>query len=295
MTWYQGEEQLADFLDYDIIKNNLTYMYFDGKPLYPFGHGLTFSEFTYTSMLVDQHSYQSHDTINIEVVVTNTGNVVSDEVVQLYVSGQLSRVKIPIKQLKGFKRISLEPEQSMKVSFLVPVSELAIWDVTRDRFCVESGAYKLMIGSSSEDIRMESMIQVMGERIPHRDLTKLTYAENYDDYEAVILDECLEGRTGVKAVNNQGWIAFHDVEFKKIVNSLELRISGGIEGGNIEVRLDHPDGLRVGNCKIMASEHGEWSTVTCDVDRIEGNHAVFLILQGTVSVSHFTFTDTNVQ
>ena len=129
----------------------------------------------------------------------------------------------------------------MKVSFQVPVSELAIWDVTRDRFCVETGVYKLFIGSSSERFRIESTIQVEGETIPPRDLTKLTYAENYDDYESVILDECLEGRTGVRAIDGHGWVAFHDAEFKQDALAATFRISGGTEGGDIEVRLGDPD------------------------------------------------------
>lgn len=294
MTWYQGEEQLADFLDYDIIKNKLTYMYFDGKPLYPFGHGLTYSDFTYMNMLVDQSSYQPHETINIEVEIENTGEMVSDEVVQLYVSGHKSRVKTPIKRLKGLSRINLQPGQSRKVSFQVPVSELAIWDVSRDRFCVESGEYRLLIGSSSEDIRMESNLQIEGEIIPHRDLTKLTYAENYNDYDHVFLDECLEGRTGVRAVNDQGgWISFHDVEFKKVVHSIGFRISGGIKGGSMEVKLGSPEGICIGQCMIMPSGHGEWSTVTCYLDHVEGIHDIFLMIHGTVSVNQFTFINAN--
>lgn len=295
MTWYQGEEQLADFLDYDIIKNKLTYMYFDGKPLYPFGHGLTYSEFSYENMIVDQHTYQLHDTINIEVEIENTGDWVCDEVVQLYVSGHVSRVKTPNKRLKGFRRINLQPGQRRKISFQVPVSELAIWDVSRDRFCVESGAYKLLIGSSSEDIRLERTVHVKGETIPRRDLTKLTYAENYNDYNHVLLDECLEGRTGVRAVNEQGWISFQDVEFKVVVHSLELRVSGGIEGGHIGVRLDSPEGIDIGQCSVLPSDHGTWSTVTCHLDHVAGIHTVFLMLQGTVSVSHFTFIHAHEQ
>ncbi|AOZ94108.1 glycoside hydrolase family 3 C-terminal domain-containing protein [Paenibacillus crassostreae] len=291
MTWYQNEAQLTDFLDYDIIKTNRTYMYFDGKPLYPFGYGLTYSEFNYNNMIVAKSSYHDSETIQLEMEVTNTGDMVSDEVVQLYVKALQSRVKTPIKQLKAFRRINLEPGQKKKVSFQILVSELAIWDVTRDRFCVESGGYQLLVGSSSEDIRLDTTVQVTGEAIPHRDLTGMTYAENYDDYQDVILDECLEGRTGVRAVNDQGWVVYHDVEFKKTVDSLEMRVSGGIAGGKVELRLGSPEGTQVGHCTILPSHRGEWSTVTCDVEEgLEGIHSIYLVLQGSVSISHFTLS-----
>jgi beta-glucosidase len=293
MTWYQSEEQLTDFLDYDIIKNNRTYMYFDGKPLYPFGYGLTYSEFAYHNMTVEKLTYEATESITVEVEVTNMGNLLSDEVVQLYVSANQSRVKTPIKQLKGFKRINLEPGQKLKVSFHVLLSDLAIWDVTRDRFCVESGAYQLLIGSSSEDIRSVTTIQVEGEIIPNRDLTQLTFAENYDDYKDVLLDECLEGRTGVRAVNEQGWVVYHNAEFKKTVDSVEMRVSGGIKGGKVDISLGASEGTQIGHCTIMPSDRGEWSTITLEIDRIDGIDSVFLSLQGSVSVSHFTFIHAN--
>ncbi|WP_026486914.1 glycoside hydrolase family 3 C-terminal domain-containing protein [Caldanaerobius polysaccharolyticus] len=290
MTWYRSIDQLPDIMDYDIIKGKRTYMYFDGEPLYPFGHGLTYTDFRYSDLKLNPDHVGAEGKVTVSVKVENIGSVASDEVVQMYVSAVASRVKRPIKELKGFKRIHLLPGQSQVVRFLLPVSDLAFWDVTRDKFCVESGCYKIMVGRSSADIKLWGTLVVDGETIPHRDLTKITRAENYDDYFGILLDECKEGGTCISHIDDGDWIMFDDVDFGSGVSCFEVRVSSDTEGGVIGLRLDDVDGTVVGICAVPGTGNGQsWTTVKCPVTGAKGIHRVYLKFTGKFKISWFRF------
>jgi beta-glucosidase len=92
--------------------------------------------------------------------VQNTGTRAGEEVVQLYVHEREASVKRPIKELRGFQRISLAPKEKKRVTFTLPASDLAFYDVTAKQFAVKPGAFDIMVGSSSEDIRAKDKLQV---------------------------------------------------------------------------------------------------------------------------------------
>ncbi|MGE7055455.1 glycoside hydrolase family 3 C-terminal domain-containing protein [Paenibacillus glucanolyticus] len=117
MTWYQSSEQLPDIMDYDIIKGKRTYQYFEGNVLYPFGHGLSYSHFSYSGLALSQSNIRADGQVTVTLVVKNEGHLPGDEVVQLYVKADSSRVIRPLKTLKGFRRIHLQPNASETVSF----------------------------------------------------------------------------------------------------------------------------------------------------------------------------------
>lgn len=288
MTWYKSVDQLPPFMDYDIIKGNRTYQYFDGETLYPFGHGLSYSDFRYEDLQLsaDHVELGIDERIEVSCRVTNTSDRAGEEVVQLYVRAGESRVKRPLLQLEDFKRIALAPGETADVKFLVPLQSLAMWDVTRDRFCVEHGEYTLLIGSSSQAIRLEGRVAVAGEVIPPRDLRQVTRAANYDTYEGVILDECREGGSAVIVSEAAGWLAFHDVELGEGVSSIELRASSTAEAV-IEVRLGGPEGPVAGKCIIPAGGRHEWRSFSFGLADAAGRHNVYLKLQGPVSISWF--------
>ena len=116
-TWYASADDLPDILAYDIIKYNRTYLYFDGTPLYPFGHGVTYTTFTYTNLQLSANMIGASEQVIVSVDVTNTGSRASDEVVQLYIHARQSRVKRPCKELKGFCRVHFEPGQTRTIHF----------------------------------------------------------------------------------------------------------------------------------------------------------------------------------
>lgn len=293
MTWFRSVEQLPDLLDYDIIKGKRTYMYFDGEPLYPFGHGLSYTQVSYNDLSLSSKELHKDDTLNISVQVENTGSVDGDEVIQLYVQALDSRVKRPLKQLKGFEKINLAAGQSQKIEFTLPISELAFWDVTREQYCVENGEYKIMIGRSSADIHLSAQISVQGDVIPSRNLYIHTKAENYDDYENVYLDECIAGGASIHPVKEGAWIAFNDVSFDQGAVSFEALVSSA-KGGSIEIRTGSPIGTLVGTLTVPSGELQQWSTITSEVTIQLETTDIYLIFKGEVLISRFQFNHTEM-
>jgi beta-glucosidase len=160
-TWFSDVNQLPNFHDYD-IKHGRTYLYFQGDPLYPFGHGLSYTTFDYQRMHIEGDRLQSGKAIAVSAEISNTGPVAGVEVAQLYVraAGKQQR---PIKQLAGFQRVSLQPNEKQTVSFPLPHDHIALryWDDAKGQFVYEPGAVQLMIGSSSADIRLRGHIDLV--------------------------------------------------------------------------------------------------------------------------------------
>lgn len=135
-------------------------MYFEGTPLYPFGYGLTYTTFKYCNLRLSSGRIRDRDRVTVSVDVKNTGTRASDEVIQLYVKDLQPIVKRPIRELKGFKRIYLVPGATRTVRFILPASELAYWDATRNAFYVKPGHYSIMVGRSSADIQLTTDLKV---------------------------------------------------------------------------------------------------------------------------------------
>ncbi|NMP11996.1 glycoside hydrolase family 3 protein [Paenibacillus polymyxa] len=301
MTWVQNEDQLGDIRDYDIIRGGRTYQYFEGEPLYPFGHGLTYSPFEYSDLHTDAHkdnvksmaTLDAADTIQVWVDVTNRGEAAGEEVVQLYVRSEASRVKRPLKTLCGFQRFRLEPGETRTVSFTVRVKDWAIWDVTRDCYCVESGEYTLLAGASSADIRLEHPVYVRGEIIPPRQAGPRIRAENFDDCFDILLDESKEQREACvrpRSAQRSGWIAFHGVDMNTVsVAEFQCRVSGNSSDAAIELHLDGPDSQAVARINVGNTGGAQaWVTLSEKVQSASGIRDVYLSLSGEVRLGHFT-------
>lgn len=168
MTWYASVDQLPDITDYDIIGGKRTYMYFDGTPLYPFGYGLSYAEFEYSDLELSSRSIGRHSRLRVSVDVKNISDIPGDEVVQLYVKDVRASVKRPNKELLGFKRITVPAGKTRTVKFSLPANELAFWDENEKEFTVEPGRYKLMLGSSSADIKLDKTFYVTSRRFGRR-------------------------------------------------------------------------------------------------------------------------------
>lgn len=175
-TWYKSEYELAPIESYDIIENDMTYLYYKGKPLYPFGYGLSYARFEYSDLEVTGYD----DSINISFDVRNVSDIDGDEVVQVYFRAEDPSVKRPLKQLTAFARVHIGCGQTQHIEFDISKSELRFYDVSRERFTIEQGRYTFMAGASSDDIRLTKTIEVSGEKIPPRELCKSILAKNYD-------------------------------------------------------------------------------------------------------------------
>ena len=125
------------------------------EPLYPFGYGLSYTEFSYSPITLSTESISFDEVLTASVTVTNSGERFGEEVVQLYIQDMVGSVVRPVKELKGFEKIALKPRQSEKVTFTIGVDDLAFY--TRDMsFKAESGEFRLFVGSSSEDLQAVS-------------------------------------------------------------------------------------------------------------------------------------------
>ncbi|WP_144908645.1 glycoside hydrolase family 3 C-terminal domain-containing protein [Mucilaginibacter frigoritolerans] len=158
-TWPDSLTQLPSMMDYN-IRHGRTYMYFKGKPLYPFGFGLSYTNFQYSNLKTSTDKVNKNGEITISIDVKNTGNRAGDEVVQLYVKHLKSKVERPQEELKGFKRVTLSPGESQTVNIQLQASSLAYWSTSKKSFMIEKEPVLLMIGSSSADIREQKDIAI---------------------------------------------------------------------------------------------------------------------------------------
>ncbi|WP_240222667.1 glycoside hydrolase family 3 N-terminal domain-containing protein [Rheinheimera hassiensis] len=138
------------------------YLFDDMSPLYPFGHGLSYTSFTYSDLQIDASGARANGEVQISLTVQNSGQRQGTEVVQLYINDPLASVTRPVQQLTGFKRVPLQPGEQATLSFTVPVNLLAFFDQDM-RWVVEPGEIRLMLGSSSADIRLKGSFVIKGE------------------------------------------------------------------------------------------------------------------------------------
>lgn len=165
-TWYQSEKDLPSFFDYNIQSSNRTYMYFEGKPLYPFGFGLSYTDFKIDNVSIDKKKLKPSEVVKVSVSINNTGKRDGDEVIQVYIRDVKSSEIKPIKALKGFKRVSVDSGKTTDVSIEIPYEAFSHYDTEKEKFVVEKGAFEIMVGNSSDHIIATKKIEVKGSTLP---------------------------------------------------------------------------------------------------------------------------------
>jgi len=156
-TWVRDINDLPHMMDYD-LRDGRTYMYFKGKPLYAFGHGLSYTTFSYHKLRTDRKRINEGDTLTVTVDVKNTGRYDGEEVIQLYISHPKKDNDTPIRQLKAFQRIAIPKGETQTVSLQIPWTELQVWDESKKRFVLPRERYILELGASSDDIRLRTQL-----------------------------------------------------------------------------------------------------------------------------------------
>ena len=155
------------------------YVEYQAKPLFPFGYGLSYTEFRYSNLAIDPIEVNPFGYIKITVDVENIGRFDAEETVQLYISKEYSSVTRPVKELKGFKKIFIKAGEKRRVVFTLPIEILAFYDRYM-RLVIEPGEYIVMIGRNSEDIVLEGRFKVVGETVIVGERRHyLSYAEVY--------------------------------------------------------------------------------------------------------------------
>ncbi|NLF01190.1 MAG: glucan 1,4-alpha-glucosidase, partial [Anaerolineales bacterium] len=149
VTFYKSVDDLPPFEDYRM--EGRTYRYFRGEPLYPFGYGLSYTTFEYSNLQLDAQRIGSGESVVVRVDVKNTGKYAGDEVVQLYVTDLAASVPVPLRQLQGFARVHLAPQEQRTVSFTLPPRAFSLID-DEGRRIIEPGAFQIAVGGRQPEV-----------------------------------------------------------------------------------------------------------------------------------------------
>ncbi|MEV5496089.1 glycoside hydrolase family 3 C-terminal domain-containing protein [Nonomuraea fuscirosea] len=272
-TW-PAAGALPSLLDYDLVKTGMTYLYGKDKPLYAFGHGLSYTSFGYQGLRA--HGDQ------VSVKVTNTGRVKGDEVVQLYTHQRDSRFAQPVKRLRGFQRITLAPGETRTVTFPLKRSDLAVWDHTRGRWVVEEATHDVLVGSASDRIRQRTTLRVPGETVPVRDLTRTTRAMDFDDYAGVAFADESKARGEVVEGSAGDWVAYTGASW----GSRLTAAVASVVGGSFEVRRGSPTGALLATVPVPATG-GIYTYGTASASVRAGTGSVYLVFKGDLRIRDF--------
>jgi len=296
-TWYASDANLPSILNYDISKTDMTYQYYQGKPLYPFGFGLSYTSFDYSKLKLASPVVNQSGQIRATVDVTNTGSRAGTDVVQLYTHEMQSRAKQPVAQLRKFARVTLNPHQTKTVSLTINAADLKFWDVTQNKDVVESGVYQVEVGHNADDIALSAPVQVKGEVIPPRNLSKVTQGQDFDNYSGTTLSDYSKASgTSVEAVAAGDWISFADTALAPSVNSLSAQVANtGSTPVQVTVRLDNPTSGPVLGTLTIPSTGGKYdyttaATALSGIPAGRGLHTVYLVFGGPALLHTFQLT-----
>ncbi|MFE9019254.1 glycoside hydrolase family 3 C-terminal domain-containing protein [Streptomyces sp. NPDC007808] len=285
-TWYADDADLPDLLDYDVIGGRQTYLYFEGTPLFPFGHGLSYTTFAYG----DLQTRVADDALHVSFTVTNTGEVTADEVAQLYTRAVEPSVPRPRRELVAHDRVRLEPGERTVLTFELPLSAFDFWDVARGGWRREPGPYELLAGASSEDVRLRTTLVLDGEAgaprpVTHRGLD----AADFDTQRGVaIVDRTKAAGDAVTPVRGAtAELVYRDCDFGDGVTEVTAAVSGE---GVIEVSLDGGPVLAVLTSDASDTK-GPYDYTTLSAGIVaEGVHDVHLGLRGSLRLAHVGFS-----
>jgi beta-glucosidase len=230
--------------------------------------------------------------VTASATVTNTGSRAGVEVVQIYTHQQRSRVKQPLRRLRGFVKVRLAPGESTRVGWTFDVCDLAFWDVTRNRFVVEDAPHKIMIGSSARDFRLSARFHVEGENIPPRAvLDGPIPAVDHDEYDSVaFVDAARVSGDAVRSTAEGAWILFRSVDLGAGAASCAVRATS-TEGGVITLRLDDPlYGPVIGDIPVPRAGRYDLAELRTGLADARGVHDLYVVLENTgITVATLTF------
>ena len=158
------------------------YRYYDKlniEPLFPFGHGLSYTDFSYSNLKLSSTEITDKDQLQVSLTVSNTGKVAGKEVIQLYVADKESTVQRPVKELKAFDKIELQPGESKEVSFTLNKRDFSYYSKVYDRWLAESGEFDILIGSSSRDIRLNGSLNLSNTEKLNYKMTMFSFFSEY--------------------------------------------------------------------------------------------------------------------
>ncbi|MGW3554544.1 glycoside hydrolase family 3 C-terminal domain-containing protein [Streptomyces griseoincarnatus] len=286
-TWYADDADLPELLDYDVIGGRQTYLYFEGTPLFPFGHGLSYAVFAYGELTADV----TESGVRAAFEVTNTGAVTADEVAQLYGRAVDPSVRRPRRELLGHRRVTLAPGESTRLCFDLPLSAFAFWDVAAGRWRVEPGAYELLACASSEDVRLSTTITLVGEPGEPRPVVERGLeAADFDEQSGTeIVDRTKESGDAVTPLGGKdGELLYRRCDLGAEVREVSVVMSGT---GTVEVALDGGPSLAALSPEAPTADPYTYVTRTAPVAGEPGGvRDVRLRVRGALRVARVGFT-----
>jgi beta-glucosidase len=159
ITFYRSTGDLQPFEDYSM--SNRTYRYFNGQPLFAFGHGLSYTKFGYSDVTLSATNPAADGVLKLAFRLANTGSCEGDEVAQVYFRHVNSAIPQAKLALCGFVRVHVPKGKAARIGMEIPVERFRYWDTAKRQYVVEPGDYELMIGGASDDIRVRMPVTVM--------------------------------------------------------------------------------------------------------------------------------------
>ncbi|WP_217554913.1 glycoside hydrolase family 3 protein [Streptomyces sp. GbtcB6] len=284
-TWYAADADLPDLLDYDVLGARQTYLYFEGTPLFPFGHGLSYASFSYT----DLETEVADGSLRVSFTVANTGDATADEVAQLYTRAVEPSSVRPRRELLAHRRLTLRPGERTGLTFDVPLSAFEFWDVARGGRRLEAGAYDVLAGASSEDIRLRTTVVLDGEPAAPRPAAEHGLAAaDFDEQSGIaIVDRTrTEGDAVTPGGDGPGELVYRDCDFGAGVTEVTVRVSGT---GTLELSLDGGPSLAALTLAEPTPDPYTYTSLTAGIVT-EGVHDVRIALRGPLRLAHVGFS-----
>lgn len=288
VTWYKSTSELCDIEDYNIVRTRSTYLYYDGEPLFPFGHGLSYTAFRYTAPVTDKLSYCAGETVTVTLDIENVGMMDGAEVVQLYAVPPVMPLTMPKKQLKAFTRAFVRRGERATVKLSFNTNDLSFWNVNKDDFELYSGKYTLMIGSSSADIRKSVEIQInagsyegleLSQHVPAvtaLDYIGVTYCADKQQQEYALIEDW-QSRISYEYCRMR---SYHTVEVVVSNPGAPTKLTFTTsENGNVVAEVSVP----------ATGSMTEFVTVTAPAEPIDGVFTLNCTAGGMLSLRSFCF------
>ncbi|MFD8984297.1 glycoside hydrolase family 3 C-terminal domain-containing protein [Streptomyces sp. NPDC059564] len=294
-TWYRGEDPLPYPLDYDVIKAGWTYQYHRAAPLYPFGHGLSYTDFAYSDLSLSQPSTGQDGSVDVTVTLANTGRRTGSEVVQLYVRALDARYEAPRRRLADFRKVRLDPGESRELTFPLPADRLAHWSVATGAFTVDPGGYEITVGRSAEHPVLTARLTVTGRApAPRVVVGRRTLTVDFDDHaDTTIVDATCTSGDAVTPADpaRPATLLFRDVDLS---GAVRVEAETALEcAGSGQARLE----LRAGDRLLaeigvpVTGDRYTWTAVAADLAAPPaGVHDLWLTLHGGFRLASFSFT-----
>lgn len=290
MTWYKSLDDIPDIMEYDIENGGLTYMYYQGKALYPFGYGLSYSNFEYSNMECVKVPYG----FKVSLDITNLSNLDGDEVVQFYYNVINSKVTRPLKKLFDFQRVHIKAKETITIVKEYNMLDhkdncyFEFYDTSREIMTIEDADYNIMIGSSSKNIKSTFTVHIDGEKVPSKNAMHKLKAINCDETHgtSTLYAKSID-KFYLYTNTYDGTVLFKDCYISN-ANYLQVIVSSIYNTSSVIVKCD---GTEIANIKVNPSNSFDDFTEYTVIfhEPINGTHNIEICLKEGVSLLYAKF------